>query len=106
MTNLDINIGDYLEIGSEIVRVKTTVTGNPLTVFRGVQGTEPTTHVADTVVKRINCRPVEFHRNSIIRASGQTFEYVGFGPGNYSTALPEKQDRSLSAQEELLVTVY
>jgi hypothetical protein len=102
ITNLDINIGDYLEIGSEIVRVKTTVTGNPLTVFRGVQGTEPATHVVDTVVKRIKARPVEFRRNSIIRASGQTFEYVGFGPGNYSTALPEKQDRSLSAQEELL----
>jgi len=100
--NLDINIGDYLQIGSEIVRVKSTVTGNPITVFRGVQGTEPTTHVVDTVVTRINCRPVEFRRNSIIRASGQTFEYVGFGPGNYSTALPEKQDRSLSAQEELL----
>ena len=102
ITDLDINIGDYLKIGSEIVRVKSTVTGNPITVFRGVQGTEPTTHVVDTVVTRIKCRPVEFRRNSIIRASGQTFEYVGFGPGNYSTALPEKQDRSLSAQEELL----
>jgi len=100
--NLDINIGDYLEIGSEILRVKTTVTGNPLTVFRGVQGTEPATHLVDSVVTRIKTRPVEFRRNSIIRASGQTFEYVGFGPGNYSTALPEKQDRSLSAQEELL----
>jgi hypothetical protein len=100
--DLDINIGDYLKIGSEIVRVKTTVTGNPLTVFRGVQGTKPSTHVNNTVVTRIDCRPVEFHRNSIIRASGHTFEYVGFGPGNYSTALPEKQDRNLTAQEELL----
>ena len=100
--DLDINIGDYLKIDSEIVRVKTTVTGNPLTVFRGVQGTKPSTHVNNTVVTRIDCRPVEFHRNSIIRASGHTFEYVGFGPGNYSTALPEKQDRSLTAQEELL----
>ena len=34
----------------------------------------------------------------IIRASGHTFEYVGFGPGNYSTALPEKQDRVLTPQ--------
>ena len=34
VSDLDINIGDYLKIGSEIVRVKTTVTGNPLTVFR------------------------------------------------------------------------
>ena len=38
--NLDINIGDYLRIGGEIVRVKSTVTGNPIAVFRGVQGTE------------------------------------------------------------------
>ena len=74
VTDLDINIGDYLKIGSEIVRVKTTVTGNPLTVFRGVQGTKPSTHVNNTVVTRIDCRPVEFHRNSIIRASGHTFE--------------------------------
>ena len=29
-------------------------------------------------------------------------EYVGFGPGNYSTAFPDKQDRQISAQEELL----
>ena len=46
--------------------------------------------------------PVELRRNSIIRASGHTFEYVGFGGGNYSAALPEKQDRSLSTQEELI----
>tara|TARA_B100001109_G_scaffold79132_1_gene64776 strand:+ start:151 stop:6066 length:5916 start_codon:yes stop_codon:yes gene_type:complete len=102
VTNLDLNIGDYLRIGSEIVRVKTTVTGNPVAVFRGVQGTEATTHTNNTVLTRIDCRPIEFHRNSIIRTSGHTFEYVGFGPGNYSTGLPEKQDRSLSAQEELL----
>ena len=102
VTDLDINIGDYLQIDAEIVRVKSTVTGNPLTVFRGVQGTKAATHVNNTVVTRIDCRPVEFHRNSIIRASGHTFEYVGFGPGNYSTALPEKQDRNLTAQEELL----
>jgi hypothetical protein len=27
-----------------------------------------------------------------MRASGHTFEYVGFGPGNYSTALPDKHE--------------
>jgi hypothetical protein len=37
-----------------------------------------------------------------MRASGHTFEYVGYGPGNYSTAFPDKQDRQISAQEELL----
>ena len=100
--DLDINIGDFLEVGSEIVRVKSTVTGNPITVFRGAQGTQASTYAINTVIKKVKCRPIEFRRNSIIRASGQTFEYVGFGPGNYSTALPDKQDRSLTAQEELL----
>jgi hypothetical protein len=100
--NLDVRIGDYLKIGGEIVRVKTTVSNNPIEVFRGVLGTKATSHVIDSVVRRVTCRPVEFRRNSIIRASGHTFEYVGFGPGNYSTALPDRQDRSLSGQEELL----
>ena len=36
------------------------------------------------------------------RVVGDSFEYVGFGPGNYSTALPEKQDRTISETEELL----
>ena len=39
ITDTDINIGDYLMIDEEIVRVKTTVTGNPVSVFRGVLGT-------------------------------------------------------------------
>jgi hypothetical protein len=55
-----------------------------------------------TVVRRINLIPIELRRNSIIRASGHTFEYLGFGPGNYSTALPERQDRIISPQEELI----
>jgi hypothetical protein len=102
ITDLDIKIGDYLLIDEEIVRVKTTVTSNPITVFRGALGTRATTHSINSVVRRINCRPIEFRRNSIIRASGHTFEYVGFGPGNYSTALPDRQNRNLSAEEELL----
>ena len=47
--DLDVNIGDYLLIESEIVRVKSTVTTNPITVFRGVQGTKASTHVNNTV---------------------------------------------------------
>jgi hypothetical protein len=102
--NLDINIGDYLLIDDEIVRVKTntTSTPSPIFVFRGVLGTRATSHVNNSVVRRIRIEPVEFRRHSIMRASSHTFEYVGYGPGNYSTALPEKQDRQISAQEELL----
>ena len=103
IAQLDVNIGDYLAIEDEIVRIKTTTTGtNPLTVFRGVLGTRRKAHAANSVVRKIYINPVEFRRHSIIRASGHTFEYVGFGPGNYSTALPDKQDRQISADEELL----
>ena len=102
VTDTDINIGDYLLIDEEIVRVKTTVTGNPVSVFRGVLGTRATSHAINSVIKKVRVLPVEFRRNSIIRASGHTFEYVGYGPGNYSTALPEKQDRDLTTREELI----
>jgi len=104
VTNLNLEIGDYLLIDTEIVRVNQTVTGNPVSVFRGIYGTDATTHSSGSVVRRIRLRPIEFRRNSIIRASGHTFEYLGFGPGNYSTAFPDRQDRQLSDQEELLAT--
>ena len=43
---------------------------------------------ADNSVAPILC---ELRRYSILRASGHTFEYLGFGPGNYSTAFPSTQ---------------
>jgi hypothetical protein len=59
-------------------------------------------HATSSRVHKLSPIPVEFRRNSILRASGHTFEYVGFGPGNYSTSLPESQDRQLTPQEEIL----
>ena len=105
--NLDIKIGDYLAIDDEIVRVKTTIpnnitAGTSITVFRGVLGTKAINHANGVVVRKIKPNPIELRRHSISRASGHTFEYVGFGPGNYSTALPDRQDRQLSGVEELL----
>ena len=113
--NYDIRNGDYFMINDEIVRVKrppstSSVTGNSgelesgdaIFVFRGALGTQATTHPANASVKKIDVLPVEFRRHSIIRASGHTFEYVGYGPGNYSTGFPEKQDREISSQEEIL----
>jgi hypothetical protein len=102
VTNFDFNVGDYLLIDSEIVRIKSAVTGNPVSVFRGLLGTLNSSHSSGSVVKRIKPRPIELRRNSLIRASAHTFEYLGFGPGNYSTAFPERQDRNISPQEELL----
>ena len=100
--NLNLQIGDFLLIDEEIIRIKSTVTGNPVSVFRGLLGTRKTTHSNGAVITKIAPRPIEFRRNSIIRASGHTFEYVGFGPGNYSTAFPDRQTRNLSSQEEFL----
>ena len=107
--NFDINIGDYLEIDSEIVRVKTTTStnsisgaSNPIVVLRGQLGTKgPSTHELNAVVRRSNQFLLNLE-DTIIRASAHTFEYVGYGPGNYSTALPDRQDRSIDETEELL----
>ena len=105
--NLDVNIGDYLFIDEELVRVKTTTTGsNPLYVFRGVLGTKRTSHLVNSTVRKVFVNPIEFRRHSIIRASGHTFEYVGFGPGNYSTSLPNRQNRILSSTEKLLARSF
>jgi hypothetical protein len=103
--NLDLRIGDYLQIDDEIVRIKTTIAStpsNPIYVFRGVGGTRASFHDINSTVRKIDVKPVELRRHSIIRASGHTFEYLGFGPGNYSTAFPDKQDRQISPTEELL----
>lgn len=100
--SLGLNLGDYLLIDNEIFRIKNAVTSNTVSVLRAVLGSPRQTHTVGRVVRKINVRPVELRRNSIIRASGHTFEYLGFGPGNYSTSLPEKQDRVLSSTEKLL----
>jgi len=80
---IGLDVGDYLQIGNEIVRIKSTIIGNQVYIFRGLLGTRSTPHLAGTVVRKILLKPIEFRRNSIIRASGHTFEYVGFGPVNY-----------------------
>lgn len=98
-----LKIGDYLLIDSEIIRISTTVTSSSnVTAFRGVLGTRNAAHSSGSVVYKISPTPIELRRNSLIRASAHTFEYNGFGPGNYSSALPDRQDRTLSPQEELI----
>jgi len=42
---------------------------------------------------------VELRRPSTIRSGNHTFEYVGFGPGNYSTGFPIKQNKVLTPDE-------
>ena len=101
-SDLGFQIGDYLRLGDELLRVSRAVDSNTVYVLRGILGSDSTSHALGSVVKRIDIQPVELRRNSIIRASGHTFEYLGYGPGNYSTAFPSKQDRALTDQELLL----
>jgi len=116
VANLNVQIGDYLRVDDEIMRVKSTsnivnsvTVSNPITVFRGLFGTKPVAHTENAtgdgiypVIKKISINPIEFRRPSIIRASGHTFEYIGYGPGNYSTSLPSKQGRQPTLTEQLI----
>ncbi len=97
-----LRMGDYIQIDNEIFRIRSAVTSDQVYVFRSVLGTQKQTHLDNSIVRKIRPIPIEFRRNSIIRASGHTFEYLGFGPGNYSTALPERQNRVITGQEEIL----
>ena len=62
----------------------------------------------DNEVRKIDINPreagwsieVELRRPSTIRSGNHTFEYVGFGPGNYSTAFPIRQTKVLSPEEQ------
>ena len=94
-----LNIGDYIMVNDEMMRIKNSSINS---VFRGVFGTKSTNHVSGTQIKKVRVVPVESRRNSLIRAANQTFEYVGFGQGNYSVALPEKQTKVLSTEDRKL----
>jgi len=107
MANYAFQIGDFIQIDDEIMRIKTTpsrtATDTELKVFRGVFGTIADTHVDGATINRVRFYPLEFRRNSIIRASAHTFEYIGYGPGNYSTAFPSKQTKQLTLEEQINV---
>ena len=97
-------IGSYLQVDEEIMRVSSSTIGasNAIQVIRGVLGSRVDSHLLSSRLNKIKPLPIEFRRPSILRASGHTFEYVGYGPGNYSTALPQLQNRTLSEREEFL----
>ena len=99
-------LGDYIQINREIMRVVSSTLGgtnnDEITVTRAMFGTRAVEHPIGSRVLKIKVLPVEMRRNSILRASGHTFEYLGYGPGNYSTGLPQVQSRTLSDLEEYL----
>ena len=57
LSDLGLTIGDHLQINNEIVRIKTTVTTNSgvtsVEVFRGVLGSDASTHNTGDPVKKI-----------------------------------------------------
>ena len=91
--------GDFIIIEDEIMMVSNSAI---TTVIRGALGTNAVAHEKEVSVRKIKPIPSENRRYSILRASGHTFEYVGFGPGNYSTSMPQVQDRVRSEDEELI----
>ena len=99
-------LGSYIQVNNEIMRVKSTTllggSANELQVIRGSMGTIIEQHFSGTQIKKIDLQPIELRRPSILRASGHTFEYLGYGPGNYSTGLPQVQVKTLTEDEEFL----
>jgi len=93
--------GDFIQVENEIMLVTKVDIGNSITVKRSLFSTQAREHSINSPVKGINIIPVELRRPSILRASGHTFEYTGFGPGNYSTAMPSNQTKVLSDKQVL-----
>ena len=102
-------LGSYIQIDEEIMRVASSTLSTPsgstlgISVIRGALATKQTTHDSGSLIRKIKPISIEFRRPSIVRASGHTFEYLGYGPGNYSTGLPQVQSITLTEREEFLV---
>jgi len=94
--------GDFVALNREIIRLVSDPVSNVFTAIRGQFSTQVSGHESGSLIKKIRILPLELRRPSILRASGHTFEYLGFGPGNYSTGLPVKQDRIIT-EDEILV---
>ena len=74
-------LGSYIQIGGEIMRISSSSTSSQkISVIRGALGTISSAHPHLSKIKKIKPIPVELRRPSILRASGHTFEYVGYGP--------------------------
>lgn len=93
--------GDYITLNSEIIRLASSANGNEFNILRGQFGTVKTNAPVGSLIKKIKVLPMELRRPSFMRASGHTFEYLGYGPGNYSTGLPQKQNRILDEDDIL-----
>ena len=84
------------------MRIKTTVGSNPVKVFRGVVGTRVPPTLMDRRFKKSLYYQLNLGEHQSPEASGHTFEYIGYGPGNYSTRLPQRQAGQPTLNEQLL----
>ena len=96
--------GSYIQVDNEIMRISQSnmTATDEIFVIRGALGTRVEGHDNGSLARKIKPIAIELRRPSVLRASGHTFEYLGYGPGNYSTALPQLQTVSLSEKEEFL----
>ena len=93
--------GEFIQVDNEIMRIQTVDSGTQLTVFRGVLGTRKVQHDNGSIVKKIKVVPSEIRRFSSARSSGHTFEFIGYGPGNYSTSMPQLRSKTITLEEEI-----
>lgn len=96
--NTGFNRGDYLQINHEVIRL-TQKLSNSFNVERGAFGTLKSTISPGTSAFKIKVIPVELRESSVISVLGHKLENVGYGPGNYSTSVSQKQTRRLSKDE-------
>ena len=76
---------------------------------QSLSGTVITARIGDAETRKIPVKVnadgstapvlVELRRHSILRSGNHTFEYLGFGPGNYSTAFPQTQVEVLTQEQ-------
>ena len=111
------NKDDQRSITKEAIEFLLTDTGwaqpgttpNYDSVNERLSGIRLTARAGNEETRKINVRqnndgtvapiPIELRRHSILRSGNHTFEYLGFGPGNYSTAFPQTQVETLSQDQ-------
>ena len=73
--------------------------GPVTTTLESGNGTSESRRILIKPAKQSVSLEVELRRPSTIRSGNHTFEYVGFGPGNYSTAFPIRQTKILTDEQ-------
>lgn len=104
--NCGLTIGDYLKVNSEIFRIKSDVTSNNVSVFRGQLATRKQTHPFNSIVRKIKILPIELRKPSKLVSSSHTVNAVGYGPGNYSTSIPDRQTIKLSEEDKNIAYAF